>query len=131
MITKPTLANGRYDLLSPLGQGGMACVFKALDTRMKVESDQNTQSHVSFKKKIRDRFETEATTMAMLHHKNIVVVHDIRDEVYEDPAGIVSIKIVYMVMEMLPGGSLQDRIDDHGHYIRNRLSMLLSPWLKG
>ena len=65
-------------------------------------------------KKIRDRFETEATTMAMLHHRNIVVVHDIRDEVYEDPAGIVFIKIVYMDAEMLPGGSLQDRIDDHG-----------------
>ena len=50
------------------------------------------------------------------HHKHTVVVHDIGDEVYEDPAGIVSIKIVYMVAEMLPGGSLQDRIDDHDHW---------------
>ena len=65
-------------------------------------------------KKIRDRFENEATTMAKLHHKNIVVVHDIRDEMYSDPDGLVSINLVYMVMEMLPGGSLKDRIDDHG-----------------
>ena len=92
MITKPTLANGRYDLLSPLGQGGMACVFKALDTRMKVEKAIKIPNHMCLSnKKIRDRFETEATTMAMLHHRNIVVVHDIRDEVYEDPSGIVSI----------------------------------------
>ena len=115
MFHKPTLANNRYELISPLGQGGMACVFKALDTRLKVEKAIKIPNHKCLtNKKIRDRFETEATTMAVLHHKNIVVVHDIRDEMYEDPNGIVSIKLVYMVMEMLPGGSLQDRIDDHG-----------------
>ena len=115
MFTKPTLANNRYELISTLGQGGMACVFKALDTRLKVEKAIKIPNHMCLtNKKIRDRFETEATTMAILHHKNIVVVHDIRDEMYEDPNGIVSIKLVYMVMEMLPGGSLQDRIDDHG-----------------
>ena len=115
MFTKPTLANNRYELISPLGQGGMACVFKALDTRLKVEKAIKIPNHKCLtNKKIRDRFETEATTMAVLHHKNIVVVHDIRDEMYEDPNGVVSIKLVYMVMEMLPGGSLQDRIDDHG-----------------
>ena len=115
MFTKPTLANNRYELVSTLGQGGMACVFKALDTRLKVEKAIKIPNHECLtNKRIRDRFENEATTMAMLHHKNIVVVHDIRDEIYEDPGGIVSIKIVYMVMEMLPGGSLQDRIDDHG-----------------
>ena len=115
MFTKPTLANNRYELISTLGQGGMACVFKALDTRLKVEKAIKIPNHECLtNKRIRDRFENEATTMAMLHHKNIVVVHDIRDEVYEDPGGIVSIKIVYMVMEMLPGGSLKDRIDDYG-----------------
>ncbi len=115
MFTKPTLANNRYELIGTLGQGGMACVFKALDTRLKVEKAIKIPNHQCLtNKRIRDRFENEATTMAMLHHKNIVVVHDIRDEVYEDSGGIVSIKIVYMVMEMLPGGSLQDRIEDHG-----------------
>ena len=115
MFNKPTLANNRYELISTLGQGGMACVFKALDTRLKVEKAIKIPNHQCLtNKRIRDRFENEATTMAKLHHKNIVVVHDIRDEIYEDPGGIVSIKIVYMVMEMLPGGSLQDRIDTHG-----------------
>ena len=115
MFTKPTLANNRYELISTLGQGGMACVFKARDTRMKVDKAIKIPNHQCLtNKRIRDRFENEATTMAMLHHKNIVVVHDIQDEIYEDPAGIVSIKIVYMVMEMVSGGSLKDRIDTHG-----------------
>jgi serine/threonine protein kinase len=93
----------------------MACVFKALDTRLKVEKAIKIPNHMCLtNKKIRDRFETEATTMAMLHHKNIVIVHDIADELYADPNGFVSINLVYMVMEMLPGGSLQDRIEDHG-----------------
>lgn len=114
-MERPILARGRYELLSPLGQGGMACVFKAQDTRLKVEKAIKIPNHMCLtNKKIRDRFETEAETMAQLHHKNIVVVHDIADEIYADPNGFVSINLVYMVMEMLPGGSLQDRIDDHG-----------------
>ena len=114
-MERPLLARGRYELLSPLGQGGMACVSKALDTRLKVEKAIKIPNHMCLtNKKIRDRFETEAETMAQLHHKNIVIVHDIADEVYADPNGFVSINLVYMVMEMLPGGSLQDRIDDHG-----------------
>ena len=114
-MERPILARGRYELMSPLGQGGMACVFKALDTRLKVEKAIKIPNHMCLtNKKIRDRFETEATTMAMLHHKNIVIVHDIADELYADPNGFVSINLVYMVMEMLPGGSLQDRIEDHG-----------------
>lgn len=93
----------------------MACVFKAMDTRLKVEKAIKIPNHMCLtNKKICERFENEATTMAMLHHQNIVVVHDIADEMYTDPSGYASINLVYMVMEMLPGGSLQDRIDDHG-----------------
>ena len=45
MFNKPTLANNRYELINTLGQGGMACVFKALDTRLKVEKAIKIPNH--------------------------------------------------------------------------------------
>ena len=110
-----SLANNRYELVSPLGQGGMACVFKAFDTRLKVEKAIKIPNHFCLTNpKIRSRFETEAETMAQLHHKNIVIVHDIRDEMYKSPNQMVAINLIYMVMEMMPGGSLKDRMDKYG-----------------
>ena len=113
--TTPKLAKDRYELISALGKGGMALVFKALDTRLKVEKAIKIPNHTCLiNPRIRKRFETEATTMAKLHHKNIVVIHDIVEELYSDPNNLVAINLVYMVMEIMPGGSLQERIDKHG-----------------
>jgi len=101
----PFLSGGRYEIIGTLGEGGMAYVFKAYDTRLKVErAIKILAPRLMMHRHIRDRFEVEASTMAQLHHKNIVTVHDIGNEQ----------NLVFMVMEMLPGGSLKDRIDDHG-----------------
>jgi len=105
MREKPKLANQRYELVSVLGSGGMATVFRAYDTRLKVERAVKVLSpELTHRSSIRTRFEAEATMMANLHHKNIVTVHDIGSEG----------QVVYMVMEMLPGGSLMDRVEHHG-----------------
>ena len=101
----PFLSDGRYEIIAALGEGGMAYVFKAFDTRLKVErAIKILAPRLLMHRQIRERFEVEASTMAQLHHKHIVTVHDIGNEQ----------NLVYMVMEMLPGGSLKDRIDDHG-----------------
>lgn len=92
----------------------MACVFKALDTRLQVEKAIKIPNRTCLDNpKILRRFEAEAKMMAKLHHKHIVTVHDIAEEVYVTPDNI-RLPIVYMVMEVLPGGSLQDRIHKHG-----------------
>ena len=104
-VLQPTLANGRYRIEGRLGEGGMAAVFRAYDTRLHVERAIKILSpDLSRHTQIRDRFETEASTMARLHHRNIVTVHDIGSD---GPR-------VFMVMEMVRGGSLMDRIEDHG-----------------
>ena len=83
----------------------MATVFRAYDTRLHMErAIKILQPSLSIRKQIRDRFEAEASTMAKLHHKNIVTIYDI----------VTDKKMVFMVMEILEGGSLMDRVEGHG-----------------
>ncbi|MDI6770891.1 MAG: hypothetical protein QMD04_14620 [Anaerolineales bacterium] len=66
---------GRYHILKQLGEGGMATVYKASDTRLernmtvKVILPQKQQSEKFIK-----RFEREAKTLAQLSNPNIGVV---------------------------------------------------------
>ena len=103
-MTNPTLS-GRYVLRSQLGKGGMAVVLRAFDKRLQVErAIKLLQPHLSMHEQIRSRFEIEASTMAKLHHRHIVTIYDIANDE----------NMVYMVMELLPGGSLMDRVERHG-----------------
>jgi eukaryotic-like serine/threonine-protein kinase len=95
---------GRYHILEQLGQGGMATVYKAFDTRL--ESDvavkvirteslpQNAMIHAL------KRFEREAKALARLTHPNIVKVTDYGE--YEGKP--------YLVLPYLPGGTLKQKM---------------------
>ena len=89
---------GRYHILEQLGEGGMAIVYKAFDTRLeryvavKVITTSGQQSEKFLK-----RFEREAKALAQLSHPNIVKVLD-----FGDQDGIP-----YLVMEYLQGGTLK------------------------
>ncbi len=99
------LSEGRYILQRVLGVGGMATVFLAWDKRLQVSRAIKVLSpDLSKKSNIRQRFESEAQTMAKLSHPNIVTVHDVG--VDGDRA--------YIVMEMLPAGTLMEFIDRNG-----------------
>jgi serine/threonine protein kinase len=105
-MTAPiALANGRYLLLSPLGEGGMATVYRAFDQRLQVwRAIKVLAPQYSTKPKLRARFETEAQTMALLEHPHIVRVYDVGTD---GPSP-------YIVMELVTGGSLVDWLEDHG-----------------
>jgi serine/threonine protein kinase len=95
---------GRYHILEPLGEGGMAVVYKAYDTRLetdvavKVIRTENILPSVL--ERSLKRFEREAKSLARLTHPNIVKVTD-----YGEFEGKP-----YLVMPYLPGGTLKDRI---------------------
>jgi len=91
---------GRYQILEQLGEGGMAMVYKAYDTRLErfvaikvIRSDQFAPSMLD---EMLRRFEREAKALAKLSHPNIVHVHD-----YGEYQGAP-----YLVMEYLPCGTL-------------------------
>ncbi|MEZ4315977.1 MAG: serine/threonine-protein kinase [Myxococcota bacterium] len=99
----PPLAEGRYRLTDVLGVGGMAVVYRAHDTRLDV-SRAIKMLRPELDDRARERFDTEARTMAKLHHPNIVLVHDVADD--GDRA--------YLVMEYIEGGSISDRLHAFG-----------------
>ncbi len=99
------LAQGRYRLQAVLGEGGMAVVYRAFDSRLQVDRAIKVLSPaVARQAHLRARFETEARTMAALSHPNITSVHDIGQDG----------DLVFMVMELLEGGSLWDWVQCYG-----------------
>ncbi|MBT3337225.1 MAG: SUMF1/EgtB/PvdO family nonheme iron enzyme [Anaerolineae bacterium] len=95
---------GRYHILEQLGEGGMAIVYKAYDTRLetdvavKVIRTENILPSVL--ERALKRFEREAKALAKLTHPNIVKVMD-----YGDHEGKP-----YLVLPYLPGGTLKEKL---------------------
>ena len=95
---------GRYHILEQLGEGGMATVYKAYDTRLEtdvaVKIIRTENILPSVLERSLKRFEREAKSLARLTHPNIVKVTD-----YGEFEGKP-----YLVMPYLPGGTLKERI---------------------
>lgn len=100
---------GRYRLEKRLGRGGMGVVWRATDQllgrRVAVkEIAQDDSLSEEEARRQRDRTLREARAVAQLRHPHIIVVHDVVEQ-DEQP---------YIVMELLDGGSLADRISTRG-----------------
>ena len=92
---------GPYEIVSPIGEGGMGEVYKARDTRLERSvAIKVLPEHIAKREDLRARFEREARAVASLNHPNICVVHDIGSQ---DGHG-------YMVMELMEGETLGARI---------------------
>jgi len=101
------LLNNRYQLLHPLGKGGMADVYRAYDRMLERPVAvkilrQDFTSDSSF----RERFRQEARAAANLSHPNIVTVHDFG---FEDG-------VSFIVMELVPGTDLKTMIKQRGKF---------------
>lgn len=93
---------GRYEIKEQLGRGGMASVFRAYDPRFKrdVAIKVLPRELLLDDPQFRARFEREAETIAALEHPAIVPVYDFGEEEGQP----------YLVMRLMTGGSLADRI---------------------
>ena len=92
---------GPYEILSPLGAGGMGEVYRAKDTRLdRTVAIKVLPSHLSSNPELKQRMEREAKAISSLQHANICTLHDIgtQDGTY------------FLVMEYLEGQTLADRV---------------------
>ncbi|HPD63299.1 MAG TPA: serine/threonine protein kinase [Anaerolineaceae bacterium] len=112
---------GRYHILEKLGEGGMAVVYKAYDTHLDCEVAlkviQTDQILPAALERTRKRFEREAKDVARLVHPNIVKVMDYGEEG----------DIPYLVMPLLAGGTLSQKISAHGRLDWREAANLLIP----
>ncbi len=77
MVLKPGAHLGPYEILAPLGAGGMGEVYRARDTRLGREVAVKVLPESLSKDPDRlRRFEQEARAASQLNHPNIVTVHD-------------------------------------------------------
>ncbi len=72
MALQPGDKLGPYEILAPIGKGGMGEVYKARDTRL----DRSVALKVS-DAQFSERFEREAKAIAALNHPNICTLHDV------------------------------------------------------
>ena len=92
---------GAYEILAPIGAGGMGEVYRARDTRLGREVAVKVLSEtLALDTAARARFEREARAVAALSHPNILDIHDVGSE-----AGVS-----FAVTELLEGQTLGERL---------------------
>jgi len=106
-MTPPGILNDRYQLIEPLGTGGMALVYKAKDLMLeRFVAVKVLREDFSVDAAFRERFRQEAKAAANLSHPNIVTVHDFG----------LDQKHLFIVMEFVPGTDLKTRIREKGRF---------------
>jgi Tol biopolymer transport system component len=98
---------GHYDIVGPLGAGGMGEVYRARDTKLgrEVAIKLVLQMFVDDHERLA-RFEREARTLASLNHSGIATLHGIEQATPPDSASPVH----FLVMELVEGETLSERI---------------------
>jgi serine/threonine protein kinase len=120
-----TMLGGRYELAELIGSGGMADVYAAYDQMLrrkvavKIIHSAHLQDPVS-----RERFAQEARVAAGLQHPNTVAVYDVGEDAGRP----------FIVMELVEGRSLADRIRDEGRLPADEvgpITVAVPGWIAG
>ncbi len=95
----------RYEILELIGEGGMALVYKARDSRLdRLVAVKIMRDEMAADEDVRRRFVAESHAVAMLSNPNIVAVYDVSH----------SDAMEYIVMELVDGITLKQYMDKKG-----------------
>ena len=100
MPLRPGEKLGPYEILAPIGKGGMGEVYRARDSRLNRDVAIKVLPQAFATDAARERFQREARAASALNHPNICVVHDV-GEAAGHP---------FLVMELLDGKTLREHI---------------------
>jgi formylglycine-generating enzyme required for sulfatase activity/serine/threonine protein kinase len=117
-LTGKTLSK-RYEILRPLGEGGMGKVYLAKDKRFGKQVVVKVPTMEAGDKDFKDRFMREIASLATLEHAHIVTTVD-----WGEIEGIP-----FLVLRYLSGGSLRDRITDAQGFYKPMPLEGLNQWL--
>ncbi len=100
-----TTLDDRYEIISLVGSGGMAYVYRAVDHRLnRSVAVKIMREEAASDETVRSRFAAESHAVAMLSHPNIVAVYDVsKSDVVE-----------YIVMELIDGVTLLQYMEKKG-----------------
>jgi len=96
---------GRYEVEKVVGSGGMGVVLKAHDTELnRPVAIKVLAPHWAHSGAARQRFAREGRAVAAIMHEHVVAIHNVE----------VDGNVPYLVMQYVPGQSLQARVDQQG-----------------
>jgi serine/threonine-protein kinase len=113
------IIDGKYELTARLGKGGMSVVYRA----RRVHIGDEVAVKIMPKKFVSDdaalaRFRREARAAAMLHHPNVITIHDFGDTGDENAPA-------FIVMEFVKGTPLRDLLDSEKQFTVERAVRLM------
>jgi serine/threonine-protein kinase len=101
MKLQPGTVLGSYRIVSELGQGGMATVYRAFQQSLaRYVALKVLPQHLADEAGFKQRFQQEAIAIAALRHPNIPAVHDFGEQG----------DVAYIVSDLIEGGTLSDRL---------------------
>lgn len=123
VLESGTVIGGRYRLTRQVGEGGMATIWEAdhltLGVRVAVKLMSVVGPHIA---ELSERFMNEARGAASVRHRNVVEIIDF---------GLYDGRTPYMVMELLEGESLADRLGREGDIPAREAIFIVSHVLRG
>ncbi|MDW8396838.1 MAG: serine/threonine-protein kinase, partial [Anaerolineae bacterium] len=110
---QPGAQLGRYEIVRPLGKGGMGQVYLARDGMLQREVVIKTLSREVSDQAVLERWRREILTMARVNHPNVI-------SIYDAEFGGGALGLSYIVMEYAALGSLQDELE----HLQGRATMM-------
>ena len=99
------MLDDRYEILEIIGSGGMSVVYKAMCHKLhRYVAVKILRDEMAADAELKNRFQAEAHAVAMLSQPNIVSVYDVGH----------SGETEYIVMELIEGETLKQRMAEHG-----------------